>query len=54
MNIYNIEYFLPTTVSIPININIPPSECIIMLDNKYGEAINTEFYISINSCVDLN
>ncbi|CAD8060255.1 unnamed protein product [Paramecium primaurelia] len=53
INIYNPDYFLPSQVTIPLNINIPPLQCRIDFDQQNAFTISN-FQIRINNCKDDN
>ncbi|CAK81877.1 unnamed protein product (macronuclear) [Paramecium tetraurelia] len=53
INIYNPDYFLPSQVTIPLNINIPPLQCRIEFDSQNASSLS-DFSILINNCQDDN
>ncbi|CAD8145055.1 unnamed protein product [Paramecium pentaurelia] len=53
INIHNPDYFLPSQVTIPLNINIPPLKCRINLDSQNASTISN-FTIKVTNCQDDN
>ncbi|CAD8064324.1 unnamed protein product [Paramecium sonneborni] len=53
INIHNPDYFLPSQLTIPLLINIPPLQCIINIDGV-DSSKTTYFQIKIINCKDDN
>ncbi|CAD8145945.1 unnamed protein product [Paramecium octaurelia] len=53
INIHSPDYFQPSQVTIPLNINIPPLQCRIDLDSQNASTISN-FSIKVADCQDDN